>query len=42
VGKKFGYKNTGLLVSIGETGEQQEKIKTINFRQIKKIPITDI
>jgi hypothetical protein len=41
-GKNSDMMNTGFWVSFGETGQQQEKIKTVNFCQIKKIPITDI
>jgi hypothetical protein len=40
--KNWEKMNTGFWVSIGEAGQQQEKIKTVNFCQIKKIPITDI
>jgi len=40
--KNSDMMNTCFWVLIGETGQQQEKIKTVNFCQIKKIPITDI
>jgi hypothetical protein len=40
--KNSDMMNTGFWVSIREAGQQQEKIKTVNFCQIKKIPITDI
>ena len=39
--KNSDMMNTGFWVSIGETGQQQEKNKTVNFCQIKKIPITE-